>query len=72
MTYFVSGAAGKLRRGDINRKDSLLEAGNDETCHFMRFDLGADEIRFHAIDLSGEAIDTGVIRRNAQMETRGN
>lgn len=72
VAYFVSGAAGKLRRGDINRQDPLLEAGNDETYHFMRFDLGADEIRFHAIDLGGEAIDTGIIRRNARMETRGN
>ena len=61
VVYFVSGAAGKLRRGNINRKDPLMAAGNDEECHFVLFDVRRDRIAFRAIGQSGEEIDSGVI-----------
>lgn len=35
VQYFVSGAAGKLRRGNINRRSSLFAAGNDAVNSFM-------------------------------------
>ena len=61
VAYFVSGAAGKLRRGNINRKDPLLAVGNDETMHFMLFRVGREEIRFQAIGTNNEILDEGVI-----------
>jgi calcineurin-like phosphoesterase family protein len=61
IVYFVSGSGGKLRKGDIRRDDPLFDAGNDEVCHFMLFEVEADEMRFRAIDINGAVIDQGVI-----------
>lgn len=61
VIYFVSGSGGKLRKGDIRRNDPLFAAGNDEVCHFMFFEIEADEIHFRAIDINGAVIDQGVI-----------
>jgi len=61
IIYFVSGSGGKLRKGGIRRKDPIFAAGNDETCHFMLFEVEANEMRFRAIDINGVAIDQGVI-----------
>lgn len=61
ISYFVSGGAGKLRRGDINRKDPAFAFGNDENHHFMLFEIGRDAITFRAIDLNGTEIEAGTI-----------
>ncbi|MDX2034353.1 MAG: metallophosphoesterase [Blastocatellia bacterium] len=61
IAYFVSGGAGKLRRGDINRKDPAFAFGNDQIHHFMLFSIGRDAISFRAIDLKGTEIDAGTI-----------
>ncbi|MFN0086309.1 MAG: metallophosphoesterase, partial [Blastocatellia bacterium] len=61
IAYFVSGGAGKLRRGDIDRKDALFEFGNDRLHHFMLFQIGRDAISFRAIDINGAQIDSGAI-----------
>jgi len=61
VIYFVSGSGGKLRKGDIRRNDPLFAAGNDEVCHFMLFEIEADEIHFRAIDINGAVIDQGVV-----------
>jgi predicted phosphodiesterase len=69
IIYFVSGSGGKLRKGDLRRDDPLFAAGNDEVCHFMLFEVKADEVRFRAIDINGVAIDQGVI--NAKRNLNG-
>jgi hypothetical protein len=61
VIYFVSGSGGQLRKGDIRLNDPLIAAGNDEVCHFMLFEIEADEIHFRAIDINGAVIDQGVI-----------
>jgi predicted phosphodiesterase len=61
VIYFVSGSGGQLRKGDIRRNDPLFAAGNDEVCHFMLFEVEADEMRFRAIDINGAVIDQGMI-----------
>jgi predicted phosphodiesterase len=67
VVYFVSGSGGKLRKGDIRRDDPLFAAGNDEVCHFMLFEVAADEMRFRAIDINGSVIDQGVIGANRNV-----
>ena len=60
--YFVSGAAGSLREGDI-RRTGLTARGFDTDYHFMLFEVTGDALYFQAIARGGQTIDAGVIER---------
>jgi predicted phosphodiesterase len=62
--YFVSGAGGKLRTGDINERSGLTEKSYDRDLHFMLFEVSGDQMYFQAISRTGDTIDSGVIARN--------
>jgi hypothetical protein len=55
--YFVSGAAGQLRKGNINRNDPLFEAGNDSENSFLYVTANSDHIYVEAIGSAGEKLD---------------
>lgn len=61
--YFVSGAGGKLRTGDIKETSGLTETSYDRDLHFMLFEVAGDQMYFQAISRTGETIDSGVIMR---------
>ena len=61
--YFVSGAAGKLRKGDIKKSSPLTDKAYDLDLHFMLFEVADDQMYFQAISRTGETIDTGVMAR---------
>jgi hypothetical protein len=61
--YFVSGAGGKLRSGDINETSKLTEKSYDRDLHFMLFEVAGDQMYFQAISRTGETIDSGMIAR---------
>jgi hypothetical protein len=61
ITYFVSGAAGSLRRGDIRTSD-ITAKGFDSDYSFMLMEVAGDELYFQAISRRGETVDAGVIR----------
>ncbi len=61
--YFVSGAAGKLRKGDIRKSSPLTDKAYDRDLHFMLFEVADDQLYFQAISRTGETIDTGVMAR---------
>ena len=61
--YFVSGAGGKLRTGDIDRKSGITEKSYDGDLHFMLFEVVGDQMYFQAISRTGETIDSGTITR---------
>jgi len=61
--YFVSGAGGKLRSGDVDGQSGLTEKSYDRDLHFMLFEVAGDEMYFQAISRTGETIDSGVIKR---------
>ncbi|MGB2715911.1 MAG: metallophosphoesterase [Vicinamibacterales bacterium] len=58
--YFISGAAGSLRPGDIQRSE-LTARGYDRDYHFMMMEISGRELFFQAIDRAGRTIDAGVI-----------
>lgn len=62
ITYFISGGAGSLRKGDI-RPDARMQAGFDRDFHFMLVEISGDELFFQAIDRQGRTVDSGTIRR---------
>jgi len=61
--YFVSGAAGSLRRGDITRTE-LTARGFDSDYSFMLMEIADDELYFQAISRAGETVDAGVLRKD--------
>jgi 3',5'-cyclic AMP phosphodiesterase CpdA len=62
ITYFISGAAGSLRRGDI-RPSGLTARGFDEDYHFMLMEIAGNELYFQAISRKGQSVDAGVMKR---------
>ena len=61
--YFVSGAGGQLRTGDVDRDSGLTEKSYDRDLHFMLFEVDGNQMYFQAISRTGETIDSGVITR---------
>lgn len=61
IQYFVSGAGGKIRVGDVNKKDSLVAAAYDDDSHFMVLEADATAFRFQAINTSGQVVDAGTV-----------
>jgi hypothetical protein len=59
--YFVSGAGGSLRKGNINRTSGLTEVGFDTDYHFMLVEIAGTDMYFQAISRTGETVDSGVI-----------
>ncbi|OFW37035.1 MAG: hypothetical protein A3J28_10905 [Acidobacteria bacterium RIFCSPLOWO2_12_FULL_60_22] len=60
--YFVSGAGGQLRRGNIRTTD-LTAKGFDQDNHFMILEIAGDEMYFQTISRTGTTVDSGVIQR---------
>ena len=65
ILYFVSGAAGSLRRGDI-RPSGLTARGFDEDYSFMLMEVAGNELYFQAISRRGVTVDAGVMTQRAR------
>ena len=61
--YFVSGAGGKLRSGDLEGNSPLTDKAFDKDLHFMLFEVVGNQMYFQTIARTGETIDTGVMAR---------
>jgi predicted phosphodiesterase len=66
ITYFISGGAGSLRKGDIRRDSPLLARGFDTDFHFLLMEVSGDTLYFQAISRSGNTVDAGSITRTAR------
>lgn len=62
IVYWVSGAAGSLRKGDIRATD-MTAKGFDSDYHFMIVEVSGDDLYFQAISRTGVTIDSGVVHR---------
>ena len=62
ISYFTSGGAGSLRRGDI-MPSTVHARGFDADYHFMLMEVSGNELFFQAISRTGETVDAGVIVR---------
>ncbi len=59
--YFISGAGGKLREGDVKDSSPLTEKAFDTDLSFMLFEVVKDEMFFQVISRKGETVDSGII-----------
>ena len=62
IVYFVVGAGGKLRNGNIERTN-LTARGFDSDYSFMVAEITGDQMYFNAVSRAGRVIDSGVITR---------
>jgi hypothetical protein len=63
IVYFVVGAGGQLRNGNIDRSSPLTAKGFDTDYSFLIAEISGDEMFFNAIARNGAVIDSGVITR---------
>jgi len=63
VQYFVSGAGGQLRKGDIDRRTSIFGTGNDQVNSYMYFEATPEKLLFWALDASGHILDNGALTR---------
>jgi hypothetical protein len=59
--HFVSGAGGKLRRGDVKKGSPLTALAYDTDMSFMLIEIAGDQLHFQVISRTGETVDTGVL-----------
>jgi hypothetical protein len=59
--YFVSGAGGKLREGDVKKGSPLTEKAFDQDMSFMLLEIAGDQMHFQVISRTGETVDSGVL-----------
>ena len=61
--YFVSGAAGQLRRGNMRPDDGETAAYFDQDQSFMLVEIAGSEMYFQSISRTGRVVDSGTISR---------
>ena len=59
--YFISGAGGKLRKGDVKDNSPLTAKAYDADMSFMLMEVVGDELHFQVISRTGETVDSGII-----------
>ena len=65
--YFVSGAAGQLRRGNM-RPTEQTAASFDQDQSFMLAEVAGNELHFQAVSRTGKIVDAGVIRQSGPAD----
>jgi hypothetical protein len=59
--YFISGAGGKLRPGDVKDNSPLTEKAYDKDMSFMLVEIDKDQMHFQVITRTGDTVDSGVL-----------
>lgn len=62
IQYFVSGAAGQVRKGDLRRSE-MTAAAFDQDQSFMLVEVAGSDLSFLAISRTGKTVDSGVLHR---------
>ena len=57
--YFISGGAGKLRKGDVGGE--FTEKAFDTGFHFMIFEIDGDQMHFQTISEQNKTVDSGIV-----------
>lgn len=63
VTYFVEGASGQLRKGNLVKGTSLTAVGYDQDQSFILVEIAGDAFHFQTISRLGQTVDSGVIQR---------
>ncbi|HLA09871.1 MAG TPA: metallophosphoesterase [Pyrinomonadaceae bacterium] len=61
--YFVTGAGGKLRSGDVRDNSPLTDKHFDRDMSFMLVEIVDDQLYFQVLSRTGQTVDSGVLPR---------
>jgi 3',5'-cyclic AMP phosphodiesterase CpdA len=64
--YFISGAGGKLRDGDVKKGSPLTEKAFDKDMSFMLLEIADNQLHFQVISRTGETVDSGVLVKQSK------
>jgi predicted MPP superfamily phosphohydrolase len=64
--YFISGGAGKVRKGDV-AQTNLTAKAFDTGYHFMIVELTKDALNFQVISDQGRTVDSGALTRSKKL-----
>ena len=67
IQHFITGAGGKMRRGDIDMKSPFRAASYDEDNSFMIVEIDETEMAFKSISETGSVVDSGVIKQSTAV-----
>lgn len=65
--YFVSGAGGKLRSGDVKENSPLTDKFFDRDMSFMLAEVVDNQLYFQVISRTGETVDAGVLPKQPRQ-----
>ncbi len=65
IQYFVTGAGGKVREGDVDMRSPFREVSFDRDNHYMLVEVDDQQISFRAVARGGAVIDSGTIKERA-------
>jgi hypothetical protein len=68
--YFISGAGGKLRKGDVRKNSPLTAKAYDDDMSFMLMEVDDDELHFQVISRTDQTVDSGVIPRQRKQSAQ--
>lgn len=68
--YFISGAGGKLRSGDVKDSSPLTEKAYDRDMSFMLLEVTGDQMHFQVITRTGETVDSGVLMKQPKQQQK--
>ncbi|HEX8845804.1 MAG TPA: metallophosphoesterase [Pyrinomonadaceae bacterium] len=60
--YFISGAGGKLRKGDIKDNSPLTAKAFDTDLSFMLLEVVGDKMYFQVVSRAGAIVDSGILQ----------
>ncbi|MEK6407310.1 MAG: metallophosphoesterase [Acidobacteriota bacterium] len=63
IQYFVSGAGGKVRRGDVDQGSGITAASFDDDNHYMVIEIDDNQVGFQAISENGVVVDNGLVKQ---------
>ena len=59
--YFISGAGGKLRKGDVKKSSPLTAKAFDRDMSFMLIEVDGEQMHFQVVSRTGETVDSGIV-----------
>jgi predicted MPP superfamily phosphohydrolase len=66
--YFISGAGGKLRPGDV-KVSNLTAKSFDQDLNFMLIEIVGDQMHFQVVTRTGKTVDSGIITNRRSKDT---
>jgi len=68
VAYFVEGAAGQLRKGNLKNGTSLTAIGYDQDLSFILIEIAGNTLSFQTVSRTGRIVDSGLVTRAGPID----